>query len=114
MEHDKVYPGVKTCRLFDNEADYLNNHYEGKFSNYIHDSFKRDIMNTKTNKKQNILSRFSGHFIMLGLGAIFVLFSLSVNNLASFLLIFLMGVFFTITGLFNIFLELKKINELEK
>ena len=100
-----------SCRLSNNEADYLNKYYDGKFSAYVHDSFKRDIELSVNNKKQNILKSFSPHFLFLGLGAIFIFFSISVNSLGGFLLTFLLGVFFVITGLANMFFELKEISD---
>jgi len=110
MEQDKVY----TCRLFENETNYLNNHYDGKFSSFVHNSFKRDIEMKNNNNKKNILKAFSTHFLFVGLGAIFILFSLSVKGLASFLLAFLMGVFFVMTGLVNMFLELKDMGVIDE
>ena len=110
MEQDKVY----TCRLFENEVFYLNKYFDGKFSMYVHDSFKRDIMNTENNKKQNKLAKYSTPVITLGIGAIFVIFSLSIGNLLGFIIVFLLGVLFMTTGLMNIYLELNKLLKVKK
>lgn len=97
-----------SCRLNETEQFYLKNHYDNSFSSYVHDSIKRDIEMSKKNRHHNFLNNFTQQIIMLGLGAIFIFFSLSTNNLLGFVLLFLFGVFFMISSLFSIYTGLIK------
>jgi len=105
LEEDKPF----LCRLNRDEKKYLYWYWNCEFSKYVHDCFKRDIQLTKVNKKQNILQNMTSNVILLGFGAIFLLFSFSNSiDLASFYLLFFIGIFFMITGLVNIVLEVRK------
>jgi len=101
-------------RLQDEEIGYIDNYYNGSGSNFVHDAIKKELKTIKKNKKQMTLQKYSQSFIMLGLGAIFILFSASTKSLIAFLLIFLLGVFFMINGLstigWKVFKRRKKIS----
>jgi len=97
-----------SCRLKEDELNYINNYYDGSFSNYVHNSIKRDLELSKKNRKHNFISNFTQQIIMLGLGAIFIFFSLSINNIYGFVLMFLFGVFFIVSSLFNIYIGMIK------
>jgi len=100
-----------TMRTFDEEEEYLSKHYDNEFSRYVHDSFKRDINLTKNNKQKNKLQQFTYNVVMLGFGAIFILFAGNTNNLMGFIAIFLLGVFFLVAALANIFFDVKNIGK---
>ena len=96
-----------TCRLVSKEVEHLNNYWDGKFSDFVHNSFKRDIELVNNNRKKNCLQQYGFSFVMVCLGAWFVLYSFNVSGLFSWLIVFLLGVFCVITGLVNILLDLK-------
>jgi len=103
MDEEKTY----ACRLNVLEKEYLEKYFNSSFSDYVHNSFKRDIIMTKNNKKKNMFQKFGSNFIMLGIGAMFIFFMFTQNNLMGVILTFLLGAFFIVSGLANIFFEIK-------
>lgn len=89
-------------RLNDEEESFLDDFYGGSGSSFVHAAIKNERTKIDKNKNQNVLQRYSQSFIMIGLGAIFVLFAASTNNLIAFLMIFFLGVFFVVNGLSSI------------
>jgi len=102
-----VFMSQRNCRTYDFEDEYLNSYWDDKFSEYVHNCFKRDISLTKNNKKKNYLQGVMYHIIMLGIGAMFLLFSMSMTQLLAILVTLLLGVFFMTTSLVSIFIEVK-------
>lgn len=89
-------------RIDEEEQKFLNDFFDGSGSRFVHEAIKNEREKIKKNKKQNVFQQYSQSFIMLGLGAIFVLFSTSTNNFIAFLMIFFLGVFFVVNGLTSI------------
>ena len=96
--NDKTYG----CRLMPDERTYLEKHYDS-FSDYVHDSFKRDISLTKNNRKKNKIQKHLQNGIWIGLGIIFLFFTMTQRSLVGMIFTFLMGVFFTATGLTDMY-----------
>jgi len=91
-----------------NELEYLNTYWNGSFTNYVRNSIKNDIKKIQKNRKSNFFKDMSQTIVMLGLGAIFVLFSLNINNFMGFLLVFLLGIYFMVHSLISVFMEVRK------
>lgn len=92
------------CRLQPKEITYLNKH-DFSFSDYVHNSIKRDMELTDANKKKNFFKDQSYNVIMLGFGAIFLFFAMTVAQIVGFIILLLMGSFFLVSSLINIFWE---------
>jgi len=89
------------CRLKTEEIEYLNKH-NFSFSDYVHNSIKRDMELTTLNKKKNFLKDQSYNVIMLGFGAIFLFFAMTLAHVVGFIIMLFMGGFFLLSSLFNI------------
>jgi len=100
---DKTYG----CRLYPNERQYLEEHYDN-FSDYVHDSFKRDIELTKKNYKNNKFQSHLQHIIYIGLGLIFLFFTTTQKTLIGMIFVFFMGIFFTATGIVDLYYNRRK------
>ena len=96
-----------SCRLIEEEVNHLNTYWDGKFSDFVHTAFKRDINLVSNNKKKNRLQQYSFSLVMVGLGCMFILYSFGISGLFGWLMVLLLGVFFIVTGLVNILLDLK-------
>jgi len=94
-----------TVRIVDEKADYILKRWNGSISKYLNYSIPRDMNIIKNNRKKNFFESFSRNIVMLGLGAIFVLFSFSIDNLLGKIMVFLLGVFFVISSLYSVFME---------
>ena len=101
--NDKTYG----CRLMPQEREYLEKHFDN-FSDYVHDSFKRDITLSKNNKKQNKLQKHLQDGIFIGLGLIFLFFTMTQRSLIGMIFVFLMGIFFTATGIVDLYYSRRK------
>ena len=97
-----------SCKLDEKEVEYINNFYNNSFSNYVHHSIKRDLELSKKNIKSNYLQNSSQSVIMLGVGAILIFYSLSMNHMLGFIMSFLLGVFFIVNSLVTIYLKVFK------
>jgi len=102
---------IRTHRLFSNEKEYLENYFDNKFSEYVHNSFKRDIELTKNNKKKNKIQRFSTDIIMMALGSFFLFNTPTQGHLFSMILLFLLGMFFSIWGIVSLYLNIKEVRK---
>ena len=99
---------VQSIRLSNVEQDFIENERNGKFSVYVHECISKDM--TPESKKKKILLRFMDEVILLGIGAIFIVFSFD-QNLLGFLVLFLLGVFLQVYAFLN---GIIKIRELKK
>ena len=99
----------QSVRLNKHEREYIETYHDSKFSNYVHDAILKDRKLITQNKKQNILSNYTQETVMFGIGVMFLIFSIDQQNLFSFLVLLLLGVFMTVTSLIRIFLKLKEI-----
>jgi len=104
MDTDKTF----SCRLNKDELEHLERYWNGQFSEYVHSSFKKEVQLTKNNKIKNALQSGLYNIVLLGFGAIFLLFSFNTTNLTGFLLLLLLAVFFMATSLVSIFIELRE------
>ena len=102
-----MYDKTHSCRLMPKEREYLNKYYSS-FSDYVHDSFKRDIELSKNNRKKNKLQKYSTSFIMLCIGSFFLLTVNNISNLLSAIVFLLLGVFFTANGAVNFYYDFKE------
>ena len=81
------------------QNNYLNNYWASNKSEFVRQAINKEIDLVKKNTKKTTMQKNTQSFIMLGLGALFILFSSSTNNLFAFIIIFLLGVFFMVNGL---------------
>jgi len=97
-----------TVRIVDEKADYIIDKWEGSISKYLNYSIPRDIDIINKNKKKSFFQDFSQRLVMLGIGCLFILFSLKIDDVLSFLIIMFLGLFFVTTSLVSISLEVRK------
>lgn len=106
LEEDKPFH----CRLNHDEKKYLYQYWNCKFSEYVHNCFKRDMELEKKNTRINRFQSFNYAFIMIGIGLVFFFYSTLQNSgLLGWLMTFLLGVFFVVTGVVNAFVEVLKL-----
>lgn len=103
MESEKTY----SCRLNKDESKYITSHWDGKFSDFVHNSIKNEKKLTKGNKTKNLLQSTLSNVVLLGFGALFIFYGIGTSNFNAFIISFLLGVFFMVSGLFSIFIEVK-------
>ena len=85
--------------------EYLNEHKFSSLSEFIDNSVKANRELEKQNKRSNYFKDMSNNVVMLGIGAIFIVFSLLINSLVAEVLLFLLGVFFMSASLVSIMQE---------
>jgi len=101
-------------RLSEKEQKYLYDNWDKRierqygFADFNHNSLKHEVQLTKNNKIKNALQSGLYNIVLLGFGAIFLLFSFNTTNLTGFLLLLLLAVFFMATSLVSIFIELRE------
>lgn len=104
---------LKHIEIDDDENNFINEYFDGSPTKFMRSSLKKEILLVKKNKKKTSMQNYTQSFIMLGLGAIFILFSASTRSFVAFLMIFLLGVFFMVNGLstvgWSVFKRKKKI-----
>jgi len=91
-----------SCRLVDDEINYLKKYWDGKFSDYVHNSIKRDIKQIETNKQNQrtqLFKDFSIYVILMGFGAIFFIFGIRSITIGEMLISFVLGLFMFIFGI---------------
>lgn len=91
-----------SCRLIGNEISYIEKFWDGSFSDYVHNSIKRDIqeLEKQKNKARSILFKeFSLYLVIFALGTIFFLFAGRSLSLIEMYTAFILGVFFTSFGI---------------
>lgn len=91
-----------TCRIIDDEIDYLDTYWDGKFSNYVHNSIKRDIKQITLNKNREHLEAFnklSLYIVLIALGVIFFLFGIQSTNTTLIVLQYILGLFLVVMGI---------------
>jgi len=90
-----------SCRIIDDEIDYLNTYWDGKFSDYVHNSIKRDIKQIENNKNLRQLELFkdlSIYVVLIALGTIFFLFGIKTTSDTTMALYYVIGLFLVIMG----------------
>ena len=91
-----------SCRATDNELKYLDTYWDGSFSEYVHNSIKRDIEQIDSNKKRErleIFNKLSPYVVLMALGTIFFLFGMQTTNLTLIILQFVLGLFLVVMGI---------------
>ena len=91
-----------TCRLVDDEIEYISRFWDGKFSDYVHSSIKDDIQQLRENNKQQrlqIYKDFSLYIVLIGLGAVFYLFGVRSISLVEMVSAFVLGTFMFTVGI---------------
>jgi len=84
------------CRLIDYEIDYIDNFWNGKFSDFVHSKIKEDI---KNHKDKNILFKeLSTYIVLMGLGVFFFFFGLRSIYIFEMVLSYVLGLFMLIFG----------------
>jgi len=87
------------CRLIDNEISYIDKYWDGSFSEYVHNSIKRDLFELKNNKKFEMLQNFALYVIVIALGAIFFIFGIKASSVLEMTMSFALGVFCIVFGI---------------
>lgn len=100
-------------RISKKDLDYLERH-NIKPSSYMHPSIKRDRELEKKNTKQKKMQDHSRNIIYIGLGVFFIFYSFSTTTFFAWLISFLLGVFFLVTGLLDILMEIMKKIKVER
>jgi len=101
---DKVYP----FRLTDDEEKHLKKYWNNKFSDFMHEAFKKDISITDNNIKKNRIQIIATNVIYLCLGMMFLFYTLTITNLLAKIISFLIGIFIVGYGALNIYLDRKE------
>lgn len=92
---------LSTCRLVEDEISYLDNYWCGKFSDYVHSSIKRDIVELENNKKKYkalLFKEFSQYVVIMGLGIVFFLFGLNTTGVFQMAISYVLGLFMVVFG----------------
>ena len=91
-----------SCRLINEEIEYIDNFWNGKFSEYVHNSIKRDIQQVETNKNNKrigVFKDFSLYVVIAALGLIFFLFGIKSTTTFEMLLSYVLGLFMVLFGI---------------
>jgi len=96
-----------STRLKPDEEEYIFKHWKS-FSDYVHDSVKRDIELTKNNKKRNKFQKFAQNMVMLAVGAIFLFYTYNMDTFFGKLTTLLLGLLFISWGGVDIYLGMKE------
>ena len=96
-----------SIRIHRHEWEYLKKHNYSP-SDYWHKSIQRDMDLETRNKWQNKIQNYSFSLIEMALGAFFLFLTTTINNLASIIIVLLIGIFLSVTGGATILLEGKK------
>jgi len=91
-------------RPTDDERDFFEEH---SFSQWVHDRFEEYSKKTRDNNKQKSREYIMGQIVILGLGIIFMFWVATPRNFLSWIIIFSIGLFCCLYGVFNIFSMLK-------
>lgn len=102
-----------TCRLSPKEKENLDE-LNLSFSEFVHNSFKREMELKKKNTKQETMRANGRNIIFIGLGVYFIFYSFSTTVFLAWIISFLLGVFFLVTGLLDILMEIMKKIKVEK
>jgi len=95
-------------RLSPEERKYLKSYWNNSFTAYTRSSLKHDMELIKNNKKQNKLQKHLQDGIFIGLGLIFLFFTMTQRSLIGMVFVFLMGIFFTSTGIVDLYYSRRK------
>ena len=93
------------CRITDKNIDeiaYIDTYWDGSFSNYVHNSIKRDIKQIDSNKNRKQLDLFKDlgiYIVLIALGSIFFLFGIQTTNLVSMAVYYVIGLFLVVMGI---------------
>jgi len=96
MDEDKVFG----TRLSESERRYLDNHFDGKFSEYVHNSFKRDIEFSNHNTRVDRRVKFFSPFLKICFGFILVLMTWGIPGWIGKTLALLIGIYFLSNGVY--------------
>jgi len=75
-------------------------------SDFWHDSMKEKMRNDSKEAKKEKLKDRTRHVIFAGLGIFLIFYSFPIQSFLAFLISFLLGIFFLVTGLVDIMMEL--------
>ena len=94
---------IRGCRLKPEEIEHLDNHWNGKFSDFVHTALKADAQKTKKNIKKNRLQKFTQNFIFIGFGII-ILFQMGSFSFGSvgWFVVFAIGMCFFGIGFYGL------------
>jgi len=85
--------------------EYLNKYWDGSFSRYVNNSFKRDTQITKSNKTKDLLIKNLSAVLLVSIGAILVIFSMYLTSLFIRIGSLFLGSFLIIYGILLVYLE---------
>lgn len=103
---DKMY-AVRDSSIPSDVKEYIFSNFDN-LTDYVRKSGSRDLDMSRRNIRNDLVQDGTQSVIMLGVGAIIFMYSLGVSNLLGFLISFLLGVFFIVYGLFNIYVKVFK------
>jgi len=85
--------------------DYINTRWNGSFSKFVNSVKEKEFLLMKNNRVKNFLNTNISSVILIGLGAILMLFSLYTFNLMVFIICLFLGGFLLIYGIIMVYLE---------
>ena len=94
VNSEKVY----SCRLINEEIDFINDIWDGKFSYYVKTKINNDINQGKKQTRLKTFNNFNSYIVITALGIIFFLFGIEHNAGYENVLYYIPGLFLIILG----------------
>jgi hypothetical protein len=82
-----------SCRLVNDEINYIDTHWDGKFSEYVHHCIKRDITDIKQNNKTILFKETGLYVLLIGFGMFFFVLGIKSTMLLEIFLSYVIGLF---------------------
>ena len=98
FENNKSKEKIFTCRITDDELDFINELLNGKFSEYVHNCIKKDLKKHKQEQKTQLMKDFGLYLIMAGMGVLFFIFGSNTLNVLHLSLLYIVGFFLLAYG----------------
>jgi len=86
-----------SCRLINEEISYIDECWNGKFSDFVHSKIKEDLNNN--NQNSQLMKDISLYVVIGGLGVVFFLFGMRSINVFEMLLSYGLGFFMLVFGI---------------
>jgi len=89
------------CRIIDKEIEYIDRYWNGSFSDYVHNSIKRDLKELETaekNRKLQVFKEFSLYVVIMALGTICFMIGLQTPISIAMALSYVTGLFLIVFG----------------
>ena len=97
MSFEKIY----SCRLVGDEITYMKTYWDDKFSEFVHNSIKKEknLIKQAKNNKHQLFKDIGLYLVLISLGVIFFIFGIKAYNIVEVLLSFVFGMFLTLFGI---------------